>query len=174
MDKSEGMVLLLIPSTNSRAGRLGGSQPHPWCKQLLPMAWAFWNLDATLYLGTQTCPEWNQMSLRLEKNQKKWPQKSERMVVATQIHSSFYFQPEPWKNDPIWRAYFSNRLVQPPNSERMVTKFFWVYKCFLMAMFQASGMYRAECFFQDFTGCFSFWWAFKTTFFPPLGNLHES
>ena len=26
----------------------------------------------------------------------------------------FYFHPEPWGNDPIWRAYFSNGLVQPP------------------------------------------------------------
>ena len=28
----------------------------------------------------------------------------------------FYFHPEPWGNDPIWRAYFSNGLVQPPTS----------------------------------------------------------
>ena len=26
----------------------------------------------------------------------------------------FYFQPDLWGNDPIWRAYFSNGLVQPP------------------------------------------------------------
>ena len=26
----------------------------------------------------------------------------------------FNFHPEPWRNDPIWRAYFSNGLVQPP------------------------------------------------------------
>ena len=26
----------------------------------------------------------------------------------------FYCHPEPWGNDPIWRAYFSNGLVQPP------------------------------------------------------------
>ena len=26
----------------------------------------------------------------------------------------FYFHPDPWGNDPIWRAYFSNGLVQPP------------------------------------------------------------
>ena len=25
-----------------------------------------------------------------------------------------YFQPDPWGNDPIWRSYFSNGLVQPP------------------------------------------------------------
>ena len=73
-----------------------------------------------------------------------------------QLKYIFYFQPKPWGNDPIWRAYFSNGLVQPPTSERMVTMFFWVYKCFLMAMFQASGMYLAECFFQDFTGVFLF------------------
>ena len=28
----------------------------------------------------------------------------------------FYFHPDPWGNDPIWRAYFSTRLVQPPTS----------------------------------------------------------
>ena len=28
----------------------------------------------------------------------------------------FYFHPEPWGNDPTWRAYFSNGLVQPPTS----------------------------------------------------------
>ena len=27
----------------------------------------------------------------------------------------FYFRPDPWGNDPIWRAYFSNGLVQPPS-----------------------------------------------------------
>ena len=26
----------------------------------------------------------------------------------------FYVHPEPWENDPIGRAYFSNGLVQPP------------------------------------------------------------
>ena len=26
----------------------------------------------------------------------------------------FYFHPEPWGDDSIWRAYFSNGLVQPP------------------------------------------------------------
>ena len=32
-------------------------------------------------------------------------------VVVSNI---FYFQPDPWGDDPIWRAYFSNGLVQPP------------------------------------------------------------
>ena len=32
------------------------------------------------------------------------------------ISNIFYFHPEPWGNDPIWRAYFSNGLVQPPTS----------------------------------------------------------
>ena len=27
-----------------------------------------------------------------------------------------YFHPDPWGNDPIWRWYFSNGLVQPPTS----------------------------------------------------------
>ena len=30
------------------------------------------------------------------------------------VSNIFYFHPEPWGNDPIWRAYFSNGLVQPP------------------------------------------------------------
>ena len=32
----------------------------------------------------------------------------------------FDFHPEPWGNDPIWRAYFSNGLVQPPTSYPLV------------------------------------------------------
>ena len=30
----------------------------------------------------------------------------------------FYFHPDPWGNDPIWRAYFSNGLVQSPASKQ--------------------------------------------------------
>ncbi len=26
----------------------------------------------------------------------------------------FHFYPDPWGNDPIWRSYFSDGLVQPP------------------------------------------------------------
>ena len=34
----------------------------------------------------------------------------------------FLFSPlPPWGNDPIWRAYFSNGLVQPPTSENSST-----------------------------------------------------
>ena len=29
----------------------------------------------------------------------------------------FYFHPKPWGDDPIWRAYFSDGLVQPPTSQ---------------------------------------------------------
>ena len=32
------------------------------------------------------------------------------------VSNIFYFHPEPWSNDPIWRAYFWNGLVQPPTS----------------------------------------------------------
>ena len=32
------------------------------------------------------------------------------------VSKIFYFHPEPWRDDPIWRAYFSNGLVQPPTS----------------------------------------------------------
>ena len=39
--------------------------------------------------------------------------------MATQIF--FYFHPDPWGNDPIWRAYFSNGL-KPPTS---CSNFFW-------------------------------------------------
>ena len=28
----------------------------------------------------------------------------------------FIFTPDPWGNDPIWRAFFSNGLFQPPTS----------------------------------------------------------
>ena len=35
------------------------------------------------------------------------------IVVATQIFFSCS-TPDPWANDPIWGAYFSNGLVQPP------------------------------------------------------------
>ena len=37
-------------------------------------------------------------------------------VVVSQI---FYFQPEPWGNDPIWRAYFSNGLKPPTRTSLM-------------------------------------------------------
>ena len=30
------------------------------------------------------------------------------------VSNIFYFHPDPWGDDPIWRAYFSNGLVQPP------------------------------------------------------------
>ena len=34
----------------------------------------------------------------------------------------FYFHPEPWGNDPIWRAYFSDGLVQPPSKLQKLIK----------------------------------------------------
>ena len=40
-------------------------------------------------------------------------------VVVSQI---FNAHPEPWGNDSIWRAYFSDGLVQPPTSTRWVQK----------------------------------------------------
>ena len=39
-------------------------------------------------------------------------------VVATQF--CLYFHPENWGNDPIWRAYFSDGLVQPPTRHTFV------------------------------------------------------
>ena len=32
----------------------------------------------------------------------------------------FYFQPDPWENDPIWRAYFSIGWVQPPTRTALI------------------------------------------------------
>ena len=37
-------------------------------------------------------------------------------VLAGGNSKIFYFHPEIWGNDPIWRSYFSNGLVQPPTS----------------------------------------------------------
>ena len=34
-----------------------------------------------------------------------------------------YFHPNPWGNDPKWRAYFSNGLVQPPTSKSCFWRF---------------------------------------------------
>ena len=34
----------------------------------------------------------------------------------------FYFHPKPWGNDPIWRAYFSIGLIQPPPRWRICSK----------------------------------------------------
>ena len=33
-----------------------------------------------------------------------------------------YVHPENWGNDPIWRSYFSNGLVQPPTSRRVTAE----------------------------------------------------
>ena len=30
------------------------------------------------------------------------------------VSNIFYFHPNPWGKDPIWRAYFSNGVAQPP------------------------------------------------------------
>ena len=32
------------------------------------------------------------------------------------VWNIFYVHPDPWENDPIWRAYFSTGFVQPPTS----------------------------------------------------------
>ena len=34
----------------------------------------------------------------------------------------FYFHPDPWWNDPIWPAYRSNGLIQPPTRKRTTIK----------------------------------------------------
>ena len=41
-------------------------------------------------------------------------------VVVSQTFFSFY--PDPWGNDPNWRAYFSDGLVQPPTRQRFCPK----------------------------------------------------
>ena len=40
----------------------------------------------------------------------------QELVDEVVVSNTFYFHPEPWGNDPISRAYFSNGLVQPPTS----------------------------------------------------------
>ena len=39
---------------------------------------------------------------------------SNNSVLGVGNSNIFYFHPEPCGNDPIWRAYFSKGLVQPP------------------------------------------------------------
>ena len=41
-------------------------------------------------------------------------------VLATQIF--FYFHPDPWGNDPIWRSYFSNGLKPPTRNVYFLCK----------------------------------------------------
>ena len=48
------------------------------------------------------------------------PSISMAYLVATQIFF-LHVRPEPWGNDPIWRSYFSDGLVQPPT--RWLNKF---------------------------------------------------
>ena len=52
-----------------------------------------------------------------------------------------YFHPNPWENDPIWRAYFSNGLVQPPTR-----KFFHIFKITssLSQVFQVKWAFRQQ------------------------------
>ena len=52
-----------------------------------------------------------------------------------------YFHPDPWGNDPIWRAYLSNGLVQPPTSNNdfrfrlwMVSPGFCKKTCFSLGL----------------------------------------
>ena len=37
-----------------------------------------------------------------------------------QFQTVFYVHPKPWGNDSIWRAYFSNGLVQPPTIDYVI------------------------------------------------------
>ena len=41
------------------------------------------------------------------------------------VSNPCYFSIEIWRNDPIWRAYFSNGLVQPPVNYRRFGIIFW-------------------------------------------------
>ena len=39
----------------------------------------------------------------------------------------FYFHPDPWRNDPIWRSHiFSDGLVQPPSNLGNLGMFLWI------------------------------------------------
>ena len=42
----------------------------------------------------------------------KWKQR-----ISVVVSNSLYFHPDPWGNDPIWRAYFSNGLKPPTRIE---------------------------------------------------------
>ena len=42
------------------------------------------------------------------------------LFVWVVVSNIFYFHPEPWGTDPIWRAYFSNGLVQPEFNHQLV------------------------------------------------------
>ena len=43
-----------------------------------------------------------------------FPPKGNDLYVGGGNSNIFYFHSDPWGNDPIWQAYFSNGLVQPP------------------------------------------------------------
>ena len=45
------------------------------------------------------------------------------------------FHPEPWGNDPIWRAYCSNGLVQPPTRHCVILNFHWQWALVIHGFF---------------------------------------
>jgi len=50
-------------------------------------------------------------------NQKSWQLLASSLMPNRVVSNTFHFHPDPWENGPIWRAYLSNRLVQPPIRE---------------------------------------------------------
>ena len=70
--------------------------------------------------------------------------------------TSFIFTPS-WGNDPIWRAYFSNGLVQPP-TRFVFTCLFWVNPHFPLAGKEQT-IYTCPC------------WASRFNLDSPLASL---
>ena len=78
----------------------------------------FWNWCSTLRLKMEDGRNMEKASLMavIWIQSKDWNSLSKMLcwlVVATHISD---FHPDLWGNDPIWRSYFSNGLVQPPTS----------------------------------------------------------
>ena len=78
------------------------------------------------------------------------------MVVSKMNQTSFIFTPS-WGNDPIWRSYFSNGLVQPP-TRFVFTCLFWVYPHFPLAGKEQT-IYTCPC------------WASRFNLDSPLASL---
>ena len=71
-------------------------------------------------------------------------------MVATQTF--FIFIPIFWGNDPIWRAYFSNGLVQPPTRGGFNRKFDWCFDVWTLPWRFVCYRLMNRCFFCFFWG----------------------
>ena len=86
----------------------GLGQPKAPTKRSFSSSWISWSTPY-LFVLPKLEPEIYMILATTEKCQ--CNKKIQDWVVATQIF--FIFTPT-WGNDPIWRAYFPNGLVQPP------------------------------------------------------------